>query len=208
MRWLHFPSVLAAMDETTPEGPSGIYYVVAAAILVADADTASKVAAGSIPSDRSRPFHWHLEGETARRRMIDGMSEVGAVAHIAVHHPTGRKGQERARAEGLRAIIPKLLEEGVSELRIESRQDQDDVRDKTTILTTLEMLGKPGAFAYGWHPKAEPTLWFADAICGATRAWLLGTGEPHYDELVAAGVVTEPIWLAPSSDMRKSRLPS
>lgn len=50
MRWLHFPSVLAAMDETTPEGPSGIYYVVAAAILVADADTASK------PSARARSW--------------------------------------------------------------------------------------------------------------------------------------------------------
>jgi hypothetical protein len=36
--------------------------------------------------------------------MIDGMSEVGAVAHIAVHHPTGRKGQERARAEGFEAV--------------------------------------------------------------------------------------------------------
>ena len=41
---------------------------------------------------------------SCRRRMIDGMSEVGAVAHIAVHHPTGRKGQERARAEGFEAV--------------------------------------------------------------------------------------------------------
>lgn len=47
---------------------------------------------------------------------MDCLIEVGAVSHICVHYPTGRKKTEAARTAGLRQIIPLLLVEGTTEL--------------------------------------------------------------------------------------------
>jgi hypothetical protein len=186
----------AALDETNPELRGGIAYVVAATVVVADeAATAAALSAVLIEAGRKRPFHWHREGPAAKTRLVDCLIEVGAVSHICVHYPTGRKKTEAARAAGLRQIIPLLLVEGTTELIIESRAAQD-ARDRAVILDVLQDLGTPGALAYHWRPKAEPFLWLADGVCGAVRGFLLGDpDQDHYDRLRQAGVIDDLIYI-------------
>ena len=201
----------AALDETYPELRGGIAYVVAATVVVADeAATAAALSTVVIEPGRKRPFHWHSEGPTAKTRLVDCLIKLGAVAHVCVHYPTGRKKIETARAAGLREVIPLLLAEGTTELIIESRGPQD-LRDRAVILDTLHDLGTPGDLAYHWRPKAEPFLWLADGVCGAVRGFLLGDADQcHYDRLCQARVIGDPIYIneALVPNMRKSRLPS
>jgi hypothetical protein len=194
--------VLASMDETTPEESGGVYYVVAATVLLLDRDDArSALKAVVDEKGRRRPFHWSREGSDTRNRMIECIQQLGAVAHVCVHFPTGRKKQEEARALGIATLVPRLIEEGVDELLIESRGGgMSDDRDKRVILSTMERIGKPGAFAYDWHTKQEELLWPADAVCGAVREYLLSEDVQYYDRLRGAGVITEPIYINASMD--------
>lgn len=186
----------AAFDETFPELPGGIAYVVAATVVIADEATTTAALAQVLNAQgRKRPFHWHGEGPTAKQRLVDCLIEVGAVAHVCVHYPTGRKRTEAARARGFREVIPLLITDGITELVIESRAAQD-VDDRAVILDTLNELGHPGAFAYHWRSKTESFLWFADGVCGAVRGFLLGNDDQtYYDQLRQAAVINELIYV-------------
>jgi hypothetical protein len=172
------------LDETYPEHGGGVLYVVAATIVLTDGP-ATKAALDRVLTTpgRSRPFHWTQEGPQARRNMMACLEEVGAVAHICVHYPTRRTKTEHARAKGLRRVLPRLLEEGVSDLVIESRTPIDDERDKRVILDVLKDMGKAGQLTYDWHTKTDRTLWLADAVCGAVREYLLDQDTTYYEQL-------------------------
>ena len=185
--------MFAALDETYPSLPGGTAYVLAAAVLGAERDDVRQAARDVIAQPgRMRPFHWHEEGPLALDRMVDCLQQVGAVAVVCVHRPTAGNQMDRARAAALETLIPPLIAEGISELLIEARGPKEDRRDQATILDTFNALEQPGAFAYGWHSKAEPIVWFADAICGAVRAHLTKPASaPHFDRLQAAGVIDQ-----------------
>ena len=187
----------AALDETSPEGPRGIFYVVGSVVVIADEVTTSKHLRNVIDQPRRvRPFHWSQEGPVARNRMIDCLEDLGAVAHICVHYPTGRRRLGAARSNGIAEVIPRLLHDGVTELRIESRGIQEDERDKATILDVLNSIGSSGSLTYRWYEKGEPLLWLADAICGAMGEYLLSTEDTGYfDRLQKTGVIKEPIYI-------------
>ena len=73
--------VLAMLDEAMPEGPAGIYYVVAAAVVIDDQVTAREAASKLIDGpNRTRGFHWHTEGITVRDGISECLSTMGAVA--------------------------------------------------------------------------------------------------------------------------------
>jgi hypothetical protein len=160
-------SVIAVIDETAPEGPGGIYYVVTAAIVIADAAIARTALDAVLPAGRKRPFHWHKEGPEARNALLACIEGLGVVSHVCVHYPTGRQRQEKARAVGLKHLVCALLIDGADELIIESRTANDDRRDQVIILDTLRELGHVGGIRYEWRPKTEQLLWVADGICGA-----------------------------------------
>ena len=61
-------------------------------------------AAREIIGARTRAFHWTDEGPIIRQRAITCLIELGACAHVVVHHPTGRKRQERARNAALGTV--------------------------------------------------------------------------------------------------------
>lgn len=199
----------AYIDETTPEDKGGIYYVAAAAILLADPADADAALAAVLPPGRTRPFHWSREGPQARSRLLDCLQGLGGVAHVCVHYPTGRARQEEARAAVLAAMLPKLLVDGVDELWIESRDADQDKRDQALILDVLARVHPPGGLSYGWHPKPERGLWLADGVCGAVREYLLGKDRQPLQQLQRTRVVGELHYLAPSrgQEMRKPRLP-
>lgn len=183
--------VFAVLDESTPELPSGVAYVLSGVVLVADEARARQAARAALPPDRRNPFHWHREGPAARAAMMLCLIEVGAVAHVYVHYPTARRRQERARAISLAALVPDLVAEGAEHLCIESRGAAADVRDRVTLLDALNPDGGVRTLTYDWRTKDEPALWLADAVCGATSDFLRGSAGKlkYFRELREAGVV-------------------
>jgi len=200
-----FPAVLASIDETTPDGAGGVYYVVAAAMFISDPEDARNTLAGVV-GKRKRPFHWHLGGSTVRTAMVKCLEDLGAVAHVCIHYPTGRRKQEAARSLALTELLPLLIHDGVEELLIEQRGELEDARDRRTVVGVLKDLDHRG-LVYDWRDKGEPLIWPADAVCGAVREWVLRQNSSYYDTLVSAGVLSEPRYIAPP-ELRKSRLPS
>ncbi len=81
-------------------------------------------------------------------------------------------------------VIALIINEGGTDLFIESRGTLEDKRDKNTILDALKAHKPPDQFAYNWYLKKEPLLWLADALCGITRSHLLGTDDSGYFELI------------------------
>lgn len=182
--------MLAVLDETYPELPGGVAYVVGAAVILADeADARAAVAGVFAGTSRRRPFHWREEGPTARQAMIRVLGEIGAVAHVCVHYPTGRKKLEAARAGALQTVVSKIVHDGASLLLIESRGELEDRRDRGVILDTLNALERPGELAYEWRDKSEALLWLADGICGAVRQHLLQIDDSPLNALRDTSVI-------------------
>lgn len=100
--------------------------------------------------------------------------DVGAVAHVYVHYPTGRRQQERPQRRCPSRVVPDLVEEGASHLCIESSGPEADMRDRVVLLDALNPDSGAAAMSYGWRTKTEPALWLADAVFGAAADFLLG----------------------------------
>ena len=182
--------MLAVLDETYPTVNGHISYVVGSAVILADEQSARTAVDGILPHpDRVKPFHWHKEGPKARAAMVNALVDVGAVAHICVHHPTGPKRLEAARRKAVGAVLLPILNDGASRLLIESRGPVEDRRDQKVILDTLNANNRPSAIAYEWRNKGEKLLWLADGICGAVRGYLLQTDDTAFVDLQRAGVI-------------------
>lgn len=180
--------MIAVIDESSPEGPGGIYYVVSAAVLL-DADVVGTALGALFDAQRTRPFHWTREGPEARARVVELLCTSGVVAHVTVHHPVGRRRQEQARTAALEELVPLIAAEGATELVIESRRPKDDERDRSTILDVARALDL--VLTYRWEAKEERLLWLADAVCGAVKEYLLGEDAAPYELLHASGVLSE-----------------
>lgn len=186
--------MFAALDESTPELPNGIAYVMTGVVLLADDEGARRAARAVLSAERTKPFHWHREGPVARNAMIECLGELGAVAHVVVHSPTRRRQQEAARARALSLLVPELVAEGAGHLCIESRGTAGDLKDRIVVLDALNPIGGSSAMTYDWRTKDEPLLWLPDAVCGAVADLLLrAAGKMHYyARLQAAGVLSHP----------------
>ncbi len=138
----------AVLDETTPEGPGGVFCVVAAAILTADEAEARHSVRTVLPPDRRRSFHWKEEGPRARFRMLEVIEELGVVAHVCDHYPTGSRRLESARAAALRSVMDQLLDDGVAELIIEARRADQNDRDRRVIFRVLTSHRGHSSFTY------------------------------------------------------------
>lgn len=183
--------MFAALDESTPELPNGIAYVMTGVVLLADEAAARSAAQAVVSTGRVRPFHWHQEGPVARNAMMRCLVETGAIARVYVHTPTGRRKQEAARAKALGLLVPELVAEGAEHLCIESRGSDADLRDRVVLLDSLNPEGGSSAMTYDWRSKNEPLLWLADGVCGAVADVLLqNNGKLHYyEQLQACGAI-------------------
>ncbi len=185
--------MIALIDEAAREGRDGIYYVVAAAVLLRDPTLASSQVAEVVPPNRTRPFHWHKEGPVARERMVGVLSSLEVSTRVAVFHPTGRKRQERARSHLLAHHVEQLVYSDVVELRIESRDlgsgGRQDGRDRSTILGVEQALEVDVIYSHA--PKTDPLLWLADAVASVAAGWLLGEDSRWFKELQDRKVIGE-----------------
>ncbi|MHB1710102.1 MAG: hypothetical protein ACYCV7_01685 [Acidimicrobiales bacterium] len=144
-------------DETIPLVVGHYAYIVVATVVVDDDESRTKEALHVVTGDRKRGFHWTDEGPKARKRMISCLIELGACAHVVVHHPTARRGQERARAAAFEELLPAVLGDGADELVIESRGAKLDARDRAVVMGALKDLGRTEV-SYGWEGKSTPEL--------------------------------------------------
>lgn len=179
-------SPIAIIDETAPELPGGIVYVVAAAVILPQSNITELLRQTVMGSGRTRPFHWRKEGPTARERMIEAMAELGCVIHAHAVSPVGRKQQERARSQALIKIARSVIAEGVDSLLIESRKGGLDWRDGKT-LTPFEAEN----LRWSFHPAHEPIMWIADAACGVLHDYFGGQDDMYMTKLETLGVKPE-----------------
>lgn len=82
-----------------------------------------------------------------------------------------------------------MLDEGCTELVIESRSTEGDVRDRAVILDALRDSGRSGDLVYSWRTKDEPLLWVADAVAGAASEHLTGRPDRWYTPMVHAAAL-------------------
>jgi hypothetical protein len=184
----------ALFDETIPLVGGHYAYTVVATVVVDDDEARMKEDLHVVTGDRKRGFHWADEGPKARQRMISCLIELGACAHVVVHHPTARRGQERARAAAFEELLPAVLGDGADELVIESRGAKLDARDRAVVMGTLKDLGRTEV-SYGWEGKSTPELWLPDAVCGAVGMYLDRSEPDWYVLLCEAQVITEPKYI-------------
>ena len=210
--------MLALVDESVQFAHGPAHYVVAAATIVDDPANAREVLRTRLFEDpnRTRPFHWATEGARIRLAMLRCLTELNVTIHAGIHHPTGERDQEHARALLLTdVLLPQLLDAGVTDLLIESRDNHpgsigpQDIRDLQTIRNYLRpWRGTP---TFSWAGKDEPLLWVADAVAGIIREHADHTNTTWFQQLRNAGIQAQITWIGPdrpAPKMRQPRLPS
>ncbi len=166
-------NVLAVLDETSPMIGAGVYYVVTTAIIVNPATIVSDLDGFFADTpNRKKPFHWHKEGETTKRRMID-LIIGNEVTATVLYRSVGRKDQKSARVDSLGEHAFKAEQAGVTHLILEASDKRMNALDLDTIALAFPGGQKP--FRYEHRRKTERTLWVADAFCGAVSDFFRNT---------------------------------
>jgi hypothetical protein len=111
---------------------------------------------------------WHFKSESDRRRktILSALASCGRVRGLVY---TSRAPETLARAGCLTALVPDLIEHGVSQLTLESRAGRDD-EDRPVLYEALRKAGAGMPYQHR-RPVAEPALWWPDAV-----AWAYGAG--------------------------------
>ncbi len=179
--------LVAAIDETVVELQGGVTYVLAAVIF--DEAHAARQDAEALTADRTRPFHWHREGPTTRHAAIK-LIATHAIATRILARRAGRHAQTATRATLLIELATDLANEGVGHVVIESRGQREDGRDRSVILNCFRER-TDAIFSYDWRTKAEPLLWYPDAMAGVVREHLINGQSAGFSLLQSTRTVTE-----------------
>ena len=179
--------MVAVVDETVAELQGGVTYVLAA-VTFADAQ-AARQDIRVLTAGRTRSFHWHREGPSTREAAIERL-EAHAVATRTLAGRAGRQAQTGARAKLMSELVTDLADAGVGHVIIESRGPREDGRDRSVILDNFRERAT-GAFTYDWRTKAEPLLWYADALAGLAREHLTQGQSEGLSRLQRALIVTD-----------------
>ena len=179
--------LVAAVDETVAELHGGVTYVLAAVIF--NEAQAGRLDIQHLTADRVRPFHWYREGPTTRDAAVKLVATHG-IATVILAQRAGRHVQVATRATLLAELATELANEGVGHVVIESRGQREDGRDRSVILNCFRERTAP-VFSYDWRTKAEPLLWYPDAIAGVAREHLTYGQSAGFSFLQSTLTVTE-----------------
>ncbi len=114
-------------------------------------------------------IHMTKEDGRRKRKLVDAAVRSGADAHIEVVRLSREVSQRSARDRCLQTSIPELIRRGVTDLTVESC-DQD-AADRHVIADVL--VGRSAHQLHYAHvrPHEEPLLWLADIV-----VWAYGAG--------------------------------
>lgn len=162
----------AYADESLRRAAGGMYVV--ADVVVHGGHEDVRLAVRACLLRRQPRFHWRDESEAQRERMLAAFVDLSVAGRIYVHEPLERRGDVRARALCLNALLWDLWQGHVDGLVLESRQEHGDYRDRQTIAHAQRACRASPTLHYGFErPHEEPLLWLADAIAGAATASLV-----------------------------------
>jgi hypothetical protein len=178
--------VIAYVDESIREGDSGLYYVVAAAVVLRSDVTWARNEMRKLLHAGEPYLHWHQIADVGRRReILARLAEVQLGAFAVVYYPAARRRQEEARRRALLGLMSDLtVVEGVKEIVLESRRPRLDRNDRITVREGRQSRHLPNDLTYSHVLKSqEPLLWAADVIAGVIGAHLVRRPDSLYDEL-------------------------
>ena len=156
----------AFINESLRWRPEGLY-VVAAAVVAEDLDDA-RAAARAVLLRRQHRFHWRVESERQRLRMLGALVDVAERVMAYTCQPIPTSKQDRARAQCLKRLLWDLRDLDVDELVFESRDEHNDRKDRRTIVRAQNAQAAPKLLGYDFRrPQEEPLLWLPDAAAGA-----------------------------------------
>ena len=127
--------VQAWTDESIYEGATGLCVVLVAVTLSAEADPdiIRGLLLDLVPLG-ARVLHWRDDRDSGQRHaLLDLVNTVGIDVRATVAQPVVRRGQEAARARGLRRLLDELDRLGTTEHLIESRWPELDRRDRHVL---------------------------------------------------------------------------
>lgn len=154
-------------------------YILAAAVLAADAMAAVRTELQALLLAGQRRIHWRDEDEARQRKIASVVAEVEALHYVVAGSPADPRKQERARRQCLEHLLWVLDHDlGASHLVLESRQPERDRKD----LQALTYFRKRGVLTQRLRvdhamPVQEPLLWLPDIGAGAVSAARDGAGE-------------------------------
>jgi hypothetical protein len=177
---------VAFLDESArdgPDGPDGLYVVVAVVLVEV---TAAEEVARALVARGQRRLHWRDEGEAKRQAILAALGDLGAPILAAAARPVAPRRAERARARCLVRLAYELSAAAVAEWVLEARQARNNDRDRRTLVGAVRSGAASPRLSYRFAGALdEPSLWLADAAAGAISADL-ATGR-HYRALLAPG---------------------
>ena len=179
--------LVAAVDEAVAELQGGITYVLAAVIF--GEPYAARQDAQHLIADRTRRFHWHREGPTARSAAVELIATHAIATSILVQRAS-RQAQTATRANLLTELVAELANDGVRHVVIESRGSREDGRDRATILNCFRERSV-ATLSYDWRTKVEPLLWYPDAMAGVVREQIINGRSTRFDYLQRTRTVTD-----------------
>jgi hypothetical protein len=185
------PGSAAWSDESFQEKDESGFYIIAAAIVEADAADEARDAMRALRSSKrsTGKLHWSEMDHRQRQRAANTVATLGGVHLVAIGSPVPPRRQERARRKCLSELIRELHGFDVRYLHMESREPALNERDIATIVHSRRyLLPKGEGFRLDHiHGQAEPLLWIADVVAGACR--LQQQGQAIYRETLGRNVM-------------------
>lgn len=152
----------AFLDESR-RGPT---YLVALIVVEGRFCNEKRTAMRKLAKPGQRRLHFNDESDRRRREVLARIADLGLRGRL--WHC--RDGHDiAARHVCLSAVVPRLIDLGVSRLVLESCQHQD-ARDRRTLAEAVRKAGGELSYEH-FRPAEDALLWVSDAL-----AWCYGAG--------------------------------
>lgn len=180
-------------DESFQEHDDAGFYIIAAAVIPADAQEHAREEMLRLQA-RHAPakLHWTKRDAAERVELARAVAALDGLHVVAVGTPVRPRKQERARAQCLHLLVCELHGFGVEHLFLEARDQVLNARDVTTVQQARYTLPKDARFRLDHlYGATEPLLWIADIVAGAVRAEKLG--DTRYRDILGERVIDFPV---------------
>jgi len=161
-------------------------YVVAAALVASNDCDEVLDALRQVPPGRSRRFHWRLEREESRMRMLATVRVLRLSTFAACYCADRPRWSQRGRVQALKGLLWRLRDEGVARLVIETRGEHGDAEDRRVIYHAQRSGHANPNLTYCFDAPVNPFLWVPDAIAGAVASAFADGIDRYLDHLEEA----------------------
>ncbi|MGH7867945.1 MAG: hypothetical protein ACREP9_10045 [Candidatus Dormibacteraceae bacterium] len=161
-----------------------LYMIAASVVVAADAQDVLDELRRAAPG-RSKRFHWRIELEKIRLRMLDMIRDLHLHTLAVVYVSKREKWAGRGRVQALKGLLWELQnqESKVFELVIETRGKFGDEENRKTIFHAQQAGIADRELIYRFDSPTNPFLWVPDAIAGAVGSFLVDGNGRYLERL-------------------------